>query len=173
MAPPMVSQAYILLTKLLSFNIFLTENAKDKVTLKGNPYGIATTITVMPKITKSSILTKSGPVCHLSSSSVALIFTIANRISSTIMMKIAEYRPNLPICSATSSNFDWRGVGSGSYCMRRDLILPRHEDSPTTITTIFPYPVSTLVPLIRTGEGSSDLSKFPSCRSSSLFFTQF
>lgn len=46
----MVSQAYNYLTKFWSFNIFLTEKAKDKVTAKGNPSGIATTTTVIPII---------------------------------------------------------------------------------------------------------------------------
>lgn len=54
-APPMVSQASIFLTKLLSSNIFLTENAKERVTDNGNPSGIATTITVIPRIKKLRI----------------------------------------------------------------------------------------------------------------------
>ncbi len=37
LAPPIVSHAYIFLTKLLSTSIFLTEKAKDNVTAKGNP----------------------------------------------------------------------------------------------------------------------------------------
>lgn len=50
LAPPIVSQAAIFLTKLLSTNIFLTEKAKDKVTARGRPSGIATTTTVRAKI---------------------------------------------------------------------------------------------------------------------------
>ena len=100
-APPMVSQAYILRTKLLSFNIFLTEKARERVTASGRPSGIATTITVMPKIMKSRIRMRSGPVCHLSFGSVAVPFTIANLINSTINIKMAEYNPNLPISVAT------------------------------------------------------------------------
>jgi hypothetical protein len=49
-APPIVSQAYIFLTKFWSRSIFLTENASDKVTESGNPSGIATTTTVIPII---------------------------------------------------------------------------------------------------------------------------
>lgn len=49
-APPIVSQASSFLTKLLSFNIFLIEKAKDKVTANGSPSGIATTTTVKAKI---------------------------------------------------------------------------------------------------------------------------
>ena len=46
-APPIISQDLSYLTKFLSYNIFLTEYAKDKVTAKGRPSGIATTTTVM------------------------------------------------------------------------------------------------------------------------------
>jgi hypothetical protein len=54
-APPIVSHAYNFLTKLLSLSIFFTENAKDKVTARGKPYGIATTITVIERIINSKI----------------------------------------------------------------------------------------------------------------------
>ncbi len=50
LAPPIVSHAYNFRTKLLSFNIFFTEKARDKVTAKGSPSGIATTTTVNVKI---------------------------------------------------------------------------------------------------------------------------
>ena len=43
LAPPIVSQAYILLTKLFSLAILSTEKAKLSVTARGNPSGIATT----------------------------------------------------------------------------------------------------------------------------------
>jgi hypothetical protein len=46
-APPIISQDLSYLTKFLSYNIFLTEYANDKVTAKGRPSGIATTTTVM------------------------------------------------------------------------------------------------------------------------------
>jgi len=45
-APPMVSEACSLLTRLFSLNILLTENARLIVTASGNPSGTATTITV-------------------------------------------------------------------------------------------------------------------------------
>lgn len=47
LAPPIVSQADIYLTKFWSYNIFLIEKAKVNVTASGNPSGIATTITVI------------------------------------------------------------------------------------------------------------------------------
>lgn len=56
LAPPIVSQAYIFRTKFWSFSIFFTEKAKERVTDRGKPSGIATTTTVIPKIIKSNIL---------------------------------------------------------------------------------------------------------------------
>jgi len=55
LAPPIVSQAAIYLTKFLSSNIFLTEKAKDRVTAKGRPSGIATTTTVTQIMKASTI----------------------------------------------------------------------------------------------------------------------
>lgn len=46
-APPIVSQDCNYLTKFLSSIILFTETAKDKVTAKGNPSGMATTKIVM------------------------------------------------------------------------------------------------------------------------------
>ena len=57
-APPMISQDLSYLTKFLSYNIFLTEYAKDNVTAKGKPSGIATTITVIAIIIYETI---TGP----------------------------------------------------------------------------------------------------------------
>ena len=51
LAPPIVSQAGICLTKLLSSIIFLTLKDKDNVTASGNPSGIATTIIVIHNTT--------------------------------------------------------------------------------------------------------------------------
>jgi hypothetical protein len=50
LAPPIVSQASIFLTKFWSLSIFFTEKAKYSVTAKGKPSGMATTITVTPKM---------------------------------------------------------------------------------------------------------------------------
>lgn len=52
LAPPIVSQAYIFLTKFWSTSIFLTENANERVTANGSPSGIATTMTVIARIKK-------------------------------------------------------------------------------------------------------------------------
>ena len=43
LAPPIVSQACNYLTKFLSSIIFPTETARDRVTARGKPSGIATT----------------------------------------------------------------------------------------------------------------------------------
>jgi len=75
----------------------------------------------------------------------------------TIMMMMAEYRPNLPISLASFSSFYWRGVGSGSSFSSSTLILPMQDCSPTTITIILPSPERTLVPLIMMGDGTSCL----------------
>ena len=51
LAPPIVSHACIFLTKLLLSISFLIEKERLKVTAKGNPSGIATTIIDTHKIT--------------------------------------------------------------------------------------------------------------------------
>jgi hypothetical protein len=50
LAPPIVSQASIFLTKFWSLSIFFTEKANERVTARGKPSGMATTITVTPKM---------------------------------------------------------------------------------------------------------------------------
>ncbi len=90
-------------------------------------------------------------------------------------MQIAEIKPNLPISSAIFCNFCCNGVPSVYSWARRALILPIHEQSPTTITNNFPYPVRTLVPPIKIGEGTSCLSVaffYPFFSSSSFFLMQ-
>lgn len=50
-----------------------------------------------------------------------------------------------------------------------------HDDSPTTRTIIFPYPVSILVPLIKMGEGTECLFEvflYPRESISSFFLMQ-
>lgn len=69
------------------------------------------------------------------------------------MIKIAAQRPNLPISSAIFYNFICNGVAPTSYWARRALILPMHEQSPTTKIKSFPSPVKTLVPPIKIGDG--------------------
>ena len=86
LAPPMVSQASIFLTRLLSSNIFFTENAKESVTDRGSPYGIATTMTVIPRIKKFRISGTSTDVFH----SFEIPFSMANLINITITMMMAE-----------------------------------------------------------------------------------
>jgi hypothetical protein len=50
LAPPIVSQAYIFLTRFWSLSIFFTENARERVTERGSPSGMATTTTVIPRM---------------------------------------------------------------------------------------------------------------------------
>lgn len=150
-APPMVSHAYIFLTRLLSFNIFLTETARDRVTERGRPSGIATTTTVIARIKKLMSSFRSVELFHFPS----IIFYMVNLTKRTIRIAMAENRPNFPISSATSYNLACRGVAYYSSWVRRALIFPIQDCSPTTNTMILPYPVSTLVPLRRMGEGIS------------------
>ena len=100
-APPMVSQASMRLTKFWSFNIFLTEKAKERVTERGSPSGMATTTTMMPMMKKSRIETRSVPVSHF----FEIPFSMANLTMRTAMMVKAEYRPNFPISVASYSSF--------------------------------------------------------------------
>lgn len=65
-------------------------------------------------------------------------FSIANLINKTASIIIAEYNPNLPISSAIFYNFICKGVAETYYWFKATLILPLHDKSPTTITTILP-----------------------------------
>jgi hypothetical protein len=56
------------------------------VTANGSPYGMATTTTVIPKMMKFNICSKSVPVFHYRDNPL----TIANLMRSTIMMTKAE-----------------------------------------------------------------------------------
>ena len=149
-APPIVSQASIFLTKFSSTSIFLTEKAKERVTAKGKPSGMATTITVIARMKKFKSSGRSDFVSH----SLDIPFSIANRTSRMIKIKIAEYKPNLPISYAIFSNFICRGVAVISSWFNTARILPEQEKSPTTVIIILPSPVKTFVPLIITGDAT-------------------
>lgn len=60
---------------------------------------------------------------------------------------IASHIPTLPIRLAKPSNFNYKGVGSGSS-YKANFNLPLTELTPTAVTTIFPTPSITLVPEI-------------------------
>lgn len=109
LAPPITSQAAKCLTKLLSYLIFSTLNAKQSVTARGSPSGIATTITVIPIIMYSIKSIKyleshAFPSIHIS--------PMKNPAYRTTTVKTAAKSPIRPICSATLSSFFYRGVGS-------------------------------------------------------------
>lgn len=80
-------------------------------------------------------------------------------MNNTITIVIAAKRPNLPISSAIVSNFICKGVASTYYWARSALIFPIQEQSPTTSIKSFPYPLSTVVPPIKIGDGTSCLSE--------------
>ena len=81
---------------MLSLSIFFTEKAKDKVTAKGRPSGIATTITVIAKIQKFNSCPKSLPVSHY----LEIPSSIANLTNKIIKIATAETKPNFPISYA-------------------------------------------------------------------------
>lgn len=105
LAPPIVSHAYIFLTRFLSFSIFYVEKARESVTERGSPSGIATTITVIPIIKNLISSTTFSPLKDSSS-----ILSAVKRAHRIIMIKMAEYKPNLPISSAIDSNFSYNGL---------------------------------------------------------------
>lgn len=115
----MVSQAYNFLTKFLSLSIFFVENAKDNVTDKGSPSGIATTTTVTPIIKKSKISTACSP-----SNSPSIILSIMNLTNITKIMIRAEIPPNFPISSAITVNFYYKGVSLSSFYCNLASISP-------------------------------------------------
>lgn len=89
-------------------------------------------------------------------SQVGLVaFSAPNLAIRTTKMRMEAHKPNLPMSSAITSSLFCRGVDVSYYCSRRALIFPRQELSPTTITIIFPYPVSILVPESMIGVGTS------------------
>ena len=75
------------------------------------------------------------------------------------MIVIAEKRPNFPMSWAIFSSFIWSGVAVTYSWAKRALILPMHEQSPTTKIMSFPSPLKTLVPPMRIGDGISCLSE--------------
>ncbi len=79
---------------------------------------------------------------------------MVNLINKTMIIKIAAINPNFPMSSAIFSNFICKGVAPTYYWASKALILPMHEQSPTTIINNFPSPVKTLVPPIKIGEGT-------------------
>ena len=89
--------------------------------------------------------------------SLYVALSAANLIRRARIIKMADYKPKYPISSAIPSSFYYNGVGSGSSYLSNAYTLPKHESSPTTITTIRPSPLSTLVPESITIEGTSFL----------------
>ena len=92
-----------------------------------------------------------------------------------ITIAIAENKPNFPISSAIFYSFIWSGVAPTYYWTKSALILPMQEHSPTTRIINFPYPLRTLVPPIKIGDGTSCLSDtffYPFFYNYNFFFIQ-
>lgn len=130
----MVSQAYNFLTKFLSSSIFLTENASDNVTARGNPSGTAITTTATP-ITKylSNLVRLFG---SKESSSLNMILQSHNMVRENTVID-APISPNILISVASTSSLPYKGVPSSSSSSKASyaLIFPAQESLPTTITT--------------------------------------
>ncbi len=107
--PPITSQAYIFRTRFLSCIIFYTLKARDNVTLRGSPSGMATARTTIPMMIKLMI----SPQCLWLSQDFSIPLSIASLISNINTMAIAEINPNFPISSAISVNFSYSGVSEG------------------------------------------------------------
>ena len=71
---------------------------------------------------------------------------------------MADHKPNFPISSAISSNFNSKGVlllsSSSLFCITCSLILPDAEFGPVAKTKIHPSPSFTVVPENTIGDGS-------------------
>lgn len=129
----------------------MTETARVNVTDKGRPYGIATTMTVRPRM--------KYPINYFTSFEVSqfflTIFSIPNLNNKTHIMTTAAMSPNFPIFLAKCYNFYCNGVMVYSYCYSNALIFPIQDLYPTTKIIILPYPFKTLVPLNNIGDGTS------------------
>lgn len=86
LAPPIVSQAYIFRTRFWSTNIFFIEKARDNVTARGRPSGMATTTTVIARMKNLSNSGKSVYVFQV----LDTPFYIANLINNITRIKMAE-----------------------------------------------------------------------------------
>jgi len=134
----------------MSFNILFTEKAREIVTDRGRPSGIAITITATPRMKNLRI----SMICLVSK----LLSIIRSMVNLRIRMKkirMAEMRPNLPISLAMVSNFYYKGVTSTPPYLNKTPILPSQVFSPTNKTKNMPSPHNTLVPLMTIGEGTS------------------
>jgi len=80
--------------------------------------------------------------------------SIANLTNNTKTIRIAETKPKYPISSAIVVSLFYKGVVSSTSAIKRVLIFPKAESSPTAIITTFPSPERTLVPDRTIGEGT-------------------
>lgn len=94
-APPIVSLACNLFTKLFSLNIFWTLNASEIVTARGKPSGTATTIIVTAIMKKFKICIAEAQVRK--AAVPENIVEIIRRMSKAAKVRIATYKPTIPI----------------------------------------------------------------------------
>ena len=144
LAPPIVSHACIFLTKLLLSINFLIEKARLKVTAKGNPSGIATTIIE----THNIIIVNIFFINPNHSKSLLVIYLTIILITNAIKVTTALPNPKYPIKSAILFNFNSKGVLLSSWALSMvPLIIPFCEWGPIAIAIAAPAPSITLVPL--------------------------
>jgi len=146
----------------LSYSIFFTDYASERVTAKGNPSGIATTSTVTANINtlrKAITIAKepssvNAPFTFYLSHTVEIVSSNTRRIHTTITIAMAANRPNFPITPAIYSSLSCSGVFSSVFCFSTSDIFPSVEFLPTAKAIYIPVPFPILVPDITTGEGT-------------------
>ena len=122
LAPPIVSHACIFLTKLLLSISFLIENERLKVTAKGNPSGIATTMIETHKII---IVIKFLIKLETSKSSEPILYLTIIWINKATKVTTALPKPKYPIKSAIVFNLCSNGVLLSSEALSIvPLIIP-------------------------------------------------
>ena len=108
MALPIVSDDFMLRTKLFSSCILPTEKARPIVTARGRPSGMATTTIVIPRMKALS----TSAIFWLSVRLRSYSQKIANIVLTHTMMKtrMATANPSLPIWFAIVSSLFCSGV---------------------------------------------------------------
>ena len=150
LALPIVSEDFMLRTRLFSSCILPTEKASPIVTASGRPSGIATTTIVMPRMKALSTSATFWLSVRLRSYSQKIRSIV--RTQTMINTRIATANPSLPIWFAIVSSLFCRGVWSPSMFIERPA-RPWFVLSPTARTTAVPEPFSTNEPWRRKGHG--------------------
>lgn len=146
-APPIVSHEANFLTRFFYLSICLTEYASDKVTAKGNPSGMATTMIETARI---RYLRTSWTNFMLHPSGIrSLMMSLIVKATNTMM---AAPTPSFPILWTRRSSLSYSGVYYSLFSSKIcSLSFPAVLSLPTTSTSILMKPLVRLVPLIKMG----------------------